>query len=68
MSIPALVAIYADIAHSNRAKPSFRCFFWLFMRFPIGGVQYMPYISLADGVGMTNNQPFTESGNHGKDR
>ncbi|GEM_PF-218968 len=35
-------------------------FYGLFCIKPIGGVQLMPYISLADGVGTTNNQPFTE--------
>jgi hypothetical protein len=43
-------------------------FYGLFCRLPIGGVQLMPYISLADGVGTTNNQPFNGTGNHGKDR
>ncbi len=43
-------------------------FYGLFCRLPIGGVQFMPYISLADGVGTTNNQPFNGTGNHGKDR
>lgn len=43
-------------------------FYGFFCRLPIGGVQFMPYISLADGVGTTNNQPFNGTGNHGKDR
>jgi hypothetical protein len=49
-------------------KPARSNFYGLFCRLPIGGMQFMPYISLADGVGTTKQPTVHGTGNHGKDR
>jgi nucleoid DNA-binding protein len=54
---PAFAPLPAPICCPNTPGSNF---YGLFLRLPIGVTQFMPYISLADGVGTTNNQPFTE--------